>query len=108
MIRRAVKPRRRASSRYSSTTTATSRGGTECRSKTSPIGIRMGSIKPRRPDRNSGRATGLPYYAHLTLSDLLPVLAHDRFHLILQVKLVLLQPRFFQFLIICQVGKRFE
>src|SRR5579884_1067797 len=55
-MRRARKPRRRASSRYSSTTALTSGGGTECRSKTSVTGIRTGSSSPaiRSPSYLSG------------------------------------------------------
>src|SRR5208337_2385405 len=42
-MRRALNPAARASSRYSSTTGFTSRGGTLCRSKTSVTGMRTGS-----------------------------------------------------------------
>src|SRR5262249_4572311 len=42
-MRSAFSPRRWASSRYASTTSFTSRGGTECKSKMSVTGIRMGS-----------------------------------------------------------------
>src|SRR5881296_891052 len=43
MIRSARNPIRWATSRYASTTSRTSRGGTVCKSKTSVIGIRTGS-----------------------------------------------------------------
>ena len=117
MMRNALKPSRCASMRYSSTTAFTSRGGTLCRSKTSEIGMRMGSgsmpfNKPAEKSKarpaEADRADITPY-AHLMLSDPLgPVLTHDRFHLIFQAKFTFLQSLLLQLLVGSQMRKRFQ
>src|SRR5579871_2754548 len=103
--------------RYSSTTAFMSRGGTLWRSKTSVIGMRMGSSsgcnlapKMKNPAPVKGRALGLPRYsAHLTLSDLgRPRVAHDRFHLILNTEFQFLESRFLQLFLVGQMGKCFQ
>src|ERR1019366_901125 len=118
-MRSALKPRRWASRRYSSMTGFTSRGGTEWRSKTSVMGMRIGSescskgalLKSKSPASRSqpGPKTITAKAAHLTSSDLLrPILAQDRFHLIFQTEFQLLQSRFLQLLFVSQMGKRFQ
>src|ERR1700761_5440918 len=102
MIRSAVKPRRRASERYSSTTPLTSRGWTVWRSKTSVTGMRTG-MKCENPvcfrieaDRafllNSARLTESAGVLQL-------VLAHELLHLIFEMKFEFFQTMLFHLFI---------
>src|SRR5690348_17891236 len=115
MIRKAFSPNRLASSRYSSTTACTSRGGTLCRSNTSVMGIRMGSesMGPKNQKARSAEADragfGVENCAHLKLShSLCSILAQDRFHLILQPEFQLLKVRFLHLLFVTQMRSRPE
>jgi len=64
--------------------------------------------KIKRPGPANGTGPRLPDYAHLVLSNRLPGMAHDRFHLIFQPEFHLFEPHLFQLFLFGQMGMRFE